>query len=86
MVEWFDPDERLPDDGVECLIMPHAHFGLTTVGVFGPIAWHAASGAWLDVFRDPEAGTLVHRKDVGCWTPWAPLSPPDHLPTPVKAA
>jgi hypothetical protein len=84
MTEWFDPAVELPKDGQECLIMPHHHGGLLTTPVFGPIAWRAQDGMWLDIFRDPEAGTLVRVDDVGCWTDWAAIAPPDGLPTPRR--
>jgi hypothetical protein len=82
MIEWFDPAKKLPDDGQQCLIMGHAQSGLLTEAVFGPIAWNAKEQMWLDIFRDPEHGTLVKSDQVGCWTAWEPIKPPDGLPTP----
>jgi hypothetical protein len=80
--EWFDPAEKLPEDGQECLLMPHDDGGLVTVGVHGPITYRADLKAWCDLFSSRESGTIVAAADVGCWTDWGPLEPPDHLPTP----
>lgn len=76
MTEWFDPKEKLPENGQECLLMPVDHGGLTTVGVYGPIIWHAKDGFWVDIFRDPEAGSLVKPEQVGKWCDWASIAPP----------
>lgn len=84
-IQWFDPAKQLPEDGEECLLMPHDHGGLTTIVVFGPILWNANQQAWLDLFRDPEAGTVISANDVGCWTLWEPIAPPEGLPTPRPA-
>jgi hypothetical protein len=84
-INWYDPQKQLPHDGEECLIMPHSRGGLITAGVFGPIRWKAnmnGTGLWLDIFRDPEAGTMISPMDVGCWTLWDPIAPPEGLPTP----
>jgi hypothetical protein len=81
MIEWFDPALKVPDDGQECLIMQHRG-GMATEAVFGPIAWNASMSAWFDLFRTSEAGTIIAAKDVGAWTAWEPIAPPDHLPTP----
>jgi hypothetical protein len=80
MIEWFDPAQKLPDADVECLLMPRDHGGMTTIGVYGPIHWSEKNKCWLDLFRDPEAGSMITPKDVGCWTPWEPIAPPDDLP------
>jgi hypothetical protein len=89
MTEWFDPAHKLPEDGQECLLMPHAHDGLVTIGVFGPIIWKAGTddspGLWVDLFREAQAGAIVAPKDVGCWTLWEPIAPPEGLPTPSQA-
>lgn len=82
-IEWFDPEKKLPEDGQECLIMPHDHSGLTTIGVFGPIRFDVKTKSWIDIFRTPEAGTIIYAKDVGCWTLWEPIQPPEELPTPL---
>ena len=82
MTEWFDPAKTLPEDGQECILMPHDKKGLLTVGVFGPIRYDAKLKAWVDLFSSPEAGTMVSAGDVGCWTLWEPISPPEGLPTP----
>ena len=74
MVEWHDPKVKLPEDDEECLLLPHAR-GLLTQAVYGPISWHAPSGAWLDLFRTPEAGEMIHPDNVALWTPWAPIAP-----------
>ena len=83
-IEWFDPEDKLPEGDAECLVMPHDDGQIITTGVFGPIAWHETSGAWLDLFRDPEAGTIIYPKDVGCWTLWDAIKPPEGLPTAMK--
>jgi hypothetical protein len=48
--------------------------------VFGPIAWSAKNKCWLDIFRDPEAGSMISPDGVGCWTLWEPIAPPEGLP------
>jgi hypothetical protein len=82
---WFDPSIKLPEDGQECLLMPRDHGGLVTIPVYGPIAWKA-TGAWFDVFRDPEGGVIVHPDDVGCWRLWDPIAPSDDLPRSLAVA
>ena len=83
MIEWHDPSKSLPDDGVECLLLLRDKNGLSTVGVFfGPIRWSAKEGAWLDNFRDPDAGTILRPEHVGYWTlwdRWNPIAPPEEL-------
>lgn len=76
-VTWHKPQDRLPEDGEECLLMPPDHGGMTTVPVFGPIPWHAQSGMWLDLFATPEAGTCIKTEQVALWTLWAPIQPPE---------
>lgn len=83
-IQWFDPESQLPEDGQECLIMPHDRGGLVTIGVFGPIRFDGKSKCWLDIFRTPEAGTIIAVADVGCWTLWEPIAPPEGLPTEYK--
>ncbi len=72
---FFTPNEKLPEDGQECLLMPHDPGGLTTVGVYGPIAWSAKQDRWFDLFRDPEGGSVVSKENVGRWTLWDPIKP-----------
>lgn len=79
-IEWFDPSQKLPNDGEQCLLMPRDHGGLTTIAVYGPIAWREVDKMWVDLFRDPEAGSCVKPDQVGCWTLWEPIAPPDELP------
>ena len=74
-VQWHKPEDVLPGHGQECLLMPRDHGGLTTVGVFGPIAWHEESRMWLDIFRDADAGCVVKPDQVGLWTLWEPIAP-----------
>ncbi len=74
-VKWFDPSKKLPEDTQECLLMPKDHGGFTTVGVFGPIMWNAKAKVWLDLFRDPEAGTIVKPEQVGKWCDWESIAP-----------
>lgn len=83
-IEWFDPEVKLPEHEQECLLMPHEHGGLITVGVYGPIRYDDKLKVWCDLFRDSEAGSIVGPADVGCWTWWLPIAPPDGLPTPRK--
>jgi hypothetical protein len=80
MIEWHDPSVKLPEDGEECLLMPRDHGGLVTLHVFGPMPWHEQTGTWLDIFASPEAGEMVRPDQVGCWTLWAPIEPPEGLP------
>lgn len=80
-VTWFDPEKTLPEDQQECLLMPHDHGGLVTIHVYGPIRYDAKLNAWFDLFSSSQAGEIVSAKDVGCWTPWEPIAPPDDLPT-----
>lgn len=75
MTEWFDPKDKLPEDKQECLLMPIDHGGLTTVGVYGPIAWWGKEQCWMDMFRDPEAGSLVKPDVVGKWCDWNSIAP-----------
>lgn len=83
MIEWHDPNAKLPEDGDECLLLPQDDGSIITNRVFGPIAWHANSGAWLDLFATPEAGEIVSPKLVGLWTLWEPIMPsPTPRPTP----
>lgn len=72
-IVWFDPKERLPEEGQECLLVPHDHGGLRTVPVYGPIAWKAP--VWLDLWRESEGGSMVSPAVVGLWTPWEPIEP-----------
>jgi len=74
---WFNPKEKLPEDEQECLLMPVDHGGMSTIPVFGPIAWSAKEGNWIDIFRDPEAGTVVRPTQVGLWRDWESIAPPD---------
>lgn len=83
-VEWFDPSEKLPNDGEECLLMPRDHGGALTLGVYGPIMWREKEKMWVDLFRTSEAGELVKPDQVGCWTLWEPIAPPDDLPRMVE--
>jgi hypothetical protein len=75
MIVWFDPAQKLPEDGQECLLMPPGHDGLLTSPVFGPIPWNAREQLWIDVFRDPAAGALIRPDQVGCWTDWEAIAP-----------
>lgn len=84
MIEWFDPKVKLPEDKQECLLMPHGPNGLLTVGVFGPIPWAANFNAWIDLFRESEAGAMLTPDLVGCWTLWDQIKPPKGLPTPFE--
>lgn len=79
-IEWFDPAQKLPNDGEECLLMPRDHGGMTTVGVYGPIPWSEKNKMWVDLFRTPKAGECIGPIAVGCWTLWEPIQPPDDLP------
>lgn len=72
---WYKPADKLPEDGQECLLMPHDSGGLTTVGVFGPIMWSGKNQCWLDIFRDADAGSMIDVDRVGVWTPWDPIKP-----------
>jgi hypothetical protein len=74
---WFDPKEKLPDDGQECLLMPVDHGGMTTIGVYGPIAWTAKNQVWMDLFRNAEAGSIVKPENVGKWCDWESIAPDD---------
>lgn len=74
-LEWFDPKDKLPADNQECLLMPVDRGGLTTVGVYGPISWAAKDQVWMDIFRDPEAGSIVTPKHVGKWCDWLSIAP-----------
>lgn len=74
-VEWFDPKDKTPDDEQECLLMPIYRGGLTTVGVYGPIAWVAKERVWMDLFRDAEAGSIVKPEHVGKWCDWPSIAP-----------
>jgi hypothetical protein len=75
MNQWFDPKEKLPSDEQECLLMPVDHGGLTTVAVYGPICWRAKDNVWMDIFRDPEAGSIITPERVGKWCDWASIAP-----------
>ena len=75
MHEWFKPEDKLPEDGQECLLMPHDHGGMCTIGVFGPIRWNEKNKCWLDIFRDPEAGTMLNPAQVGLWSDWESIAP-----------
>jgi hypothetical protein len=67
---------KLPDEGEECLLMPHVPPGsLITQAVYGPIVF--SNGAWVDLFRTPEAGEMIHRSQVALWTPRGPIAPAD---------
>lgn len=77
MVEWFDPKDKLPVDQQECLLMPMDRGGMTTIGVYGPIMWNAKEGFWMDLFRDPEAGSMVKPEVVGRWCDWLSIAPQD---------
>jgi hypothetical protein len=72
---WFNPKEKLPEDGQECLLMPINRGGMTTVPVYGPIAWRAKDQVWMDIFRDPEAGSMVTPEQVGQWRDWESIAP-----------
>jgi hypothetical protein len=85
MADWYDPKVKLPEDGEQCLLMPHERGGLVTTHVFGPMPWNAKNGCWLDIFATPEAGEMVDPAQVGCWTLWAPIAPAEGLPTPFEA-
>ena len=74
-VTWFDAKVRLPLDEQECLLMPLDNGGMCTVGVFGPIMWSAKNNCWLDIFRTPEAGTVVSPDKVGLWCDWDSIAP-----------
>lgn len=74
-VEWHDPKNKLPEDGEECLLMPIDNGSIITLQVYGPIAWHANSGTWMDLFATPEAGEVVKPEVVGRWTLWEPIAP-----------
>lgn len=76
MIEWHDPKVKLPEDGQECLLMPHAQ-GLISDHVYGPIPWHATNGAWLDLFATPAAGEIIYPSQVAIWTLWGPIAPPE---------
>ena len=75
MTEWFDPKDKLPEDEQECLLMPPEHGGMVTTPVFGPISWNAKENMWLDIFRNPEAGTVVQVEQVGLWCDWQSIAP-----------
>lgn len=75
MAEWFDPKVKLPENNQECLLMPQDHVGLTTIGVFGPITWDEQSKAWIDIFRDAEAGAIIQLDKVGLWCDWESIAP-----------
>lgn len=75
LVEWHDPKVKLPEDGEECLLLPPDPGGIVTNRVYGPIAWHANSSAWLDLFASPEAGEIIRPDLVALWTPWFPIAP-----------
>jgi hypothetical protein len=77
MNEWFDPKDKLPEDGQECLLMPIGHGGMTTIAVYGPINWHDKDKIWMDIFRDHEAGSLVRPEQVGKWCDWSSIAPKD---------
>ncbi len=77
MTEWFDPKDKLPDDKQECLLMPPEREMVTTP-IFGPIMWRAKDGVWLDIFRDPEAGTVVKVEQVGLWCDWQSIAPKEN--------
>jgi hypothetical protein len=76
MTDWHDPKTKLPDDGQECLLLPHQQ-GLITSHVYGPIMWRAemADGCWLDIFATAEAGELIRPDQVRLWTLWDPIAP-----------
>lgn len=77
MSAWFDPKEKLPEDGQECLLMPIDRGGMQTVAVYGPISWRAKDSIWMDIFRDPEAGSVVKPEVVGKWCDWESIAPFD---------
>jgi len=75
MTAWFNPKDKLPEDGQRCLLMPPDHGRMITTPVFGPIMWSAKNKMWLDIFRDPETGTLVRIEQVGLWCDWESIAP-----------
>jgi hypothetical protein len=77
-VAWHDPKVKLPEDGDECLLLPHQQ-GLVTSHVYGPILWRAETGGgvWLDIFATPEAGEIIRPAQVSLWTLWDPIAPPE---------
>lgn len=74
-IEWFNPKDKLPEDTQECLLMPPDHGGLVTIAVYGPISWREKDQVWMDIFRDPAAGSIVKVEQVGLWTAWEPIAP-----------
>ena len=74
-IEWLKPSNKLPQNEQECLLMPDYGDSFLTTPVFGPIMWSSKNNVWLDLFRDPEAGTLVKPEEVGLWTLWEPIKP-----------
>jgi hypothetical protein len=75
MNTWYNPKDKLPEDNQECLLMPLDHGGMTTIAVYGPIAWRAKDSIWMDLFRDPESGSIVKPEQVGKWCDWASIAP-----------
>lgn len=75
-VVWYKPADKLPDDGQECLLIPvDDGDSILTLPVFGPITWSEKGEWWIDIFRDPEAGTVIPKDRVGLWTDWAAIKP-----------
>lgn len=76
MTRWFDPKEKLPDDGQVCLLIPIDFKGLITLAVFGPIAWKAKEQMWIDLFGNREQ-VAVKPEQVGFWALWDETKPRD---------
>lgn len=74
MIEWFDPKDKLPEDGQECLLLSKSE-GLISVAVCGPIEYSAAHGFWIDLFASPEAGEVITKNLVAKWTLWELIKP-----------
>ena len=74
MTRWFDPKEKLPDDGQECLLIPIDFKGLITLAVLGPIAWKAKEQMWIDLFGSREL-VAVKPEQVGLWALWGEIKP-----------
>jgi hypothetical protein len=72
MIEWHDPKTTLPKDKQDCLLLAEGSFSYRT---YGPIMWHGGSGAWLDLFATPEAGTVISPDQVYRWTDWDEIAP-----------
>jgi len=74
MTEWFNPKDKLPENGQVCLLMPPDR-GMVTTPVFGPIMWSQSNNCWLDIFASPEVGTMVTPEMVGVWCDWKSIAP-----------